>query len=65
VFIAPVLPGLTDSDEALDGLLTAIADAGATGVTVLPLYLRPGPREWFAQWLAAQHPELVPRYREL
>ena len=65
VFIAPVLPGLTDSDEALDGLLTAISDAGATGVTVLPLHLRPGAREWFAQWLAAQHPELVPRYREI
>jgi DNA repair photolyase len=65
VMVAPVLPGLTDSGEALDGVLAAIADAGATGVTVLPLHLRPGAREWFTQWLAAEHPELVPRYREI
>ncbi|HEV7973288.1 intein-containing Rv2578c family radical SAM protein [Amycolatopsis sp.] len=65
VFIAPILPGLTDSEEALDALLAAIADAGASGVTVLPLHLRPGAREWFAQWLSAEHPALVTKYREL
>ena len=65
VFVAPVLPGLTDSVAQLDQLLAAIADAGATGVTVLPLHLRPGTREWFAQWLRTAHPELVANYREL
>ncbi|GAB3503847.1 intein-containing Rv2578c family radical SAM protein [Amycolatopsis cihanbeyliensis] len=65
VMVAPVLPGLTDSMEALDGILGAVADAGASGVTVLPLHLRPGAREWFLRWLGAHHPELVPRYREL
>jgi DNA repair photolyase len=65
VLVAPVLPGLTDSAEALDGLLAAIADVGATGVTVLPLHLRPGAREWFASWLGAEHPELVTRYRQI
>src|ERR1700742_1214122 len=44
VFVAPVLPMLTDSVAQLDQLLAAIADAGATGVTVLPLHLRPGTR---------------------
>ncbi len=65
VLVAPVLPGLTDSAEQLDRLFAAIADAGATGATVIPLHLRPGAREWFASWLGAEHPELVPRYREL
>lgn len=65
VFIAPVLPGLTDSHEALDGLLAAIAEAGATGVAVLPLHLRPGAREWFTRWLDAEHPRLRDRYREI
>lgn len=65
VMVAPVLPWLTDSDESLDRLLAAIADAGATGVTLLPLHLRPGAREWFGQWLTAEYPELLPRYREL
>jgi DNA repair photolyase len=65
VFVAPVLPRLTDSLEQLDDLFAAIADTGATGVTVLPLHLRPGAREWFAAWLAHEHPALVPAYREI
>ncbi|HEU5472846.1 MAG TPA: intein-containing Rv2578c family radical SAM protein [Actinophytocola sp.] len=65
VFVAPVLPRLTDSIEALDALFSAIAEAGATGVTVLPLHLRPGAREWFAGWLGREHPDLVPSYREI
>ncbi|MFC0435792.1 radical SAM protein [Kutzneria buriramensis] len=65
VFIAPVLPGLTDSAQQLDDLLGAIAEAGATGVTVLALHLRPGAREWFAQWLKREHPSLIPGYRQL
>ncbi|WP_424185518.1 intein-containing Rv2578c family radical SAM protein [Actinokineospora sp. G85] len=65
VFAAPVLPGLTDTVEQLDALLSAIAAAGATGVTVQPLHIRPGMREWFAAWLAREHPVLVPLYRRV
>jgi DNA repair photolyase len=65
VFVAPILPRLTDSVERLDALFAAIADAGATGVTALPLHLRAGTREWFAGWLAREHPALVPVYRDL
>lgn len=64
VFLAPVLPGLTDDEESLDAAIDAIAAAGATGVTVLALHLRPGAREWFLAWLSREHPALVPRYRE-
>jgi DNA repair photolyase len=65
VFLAPVLPGLTDGTAELDAALGAIAAAGATGVTVIPLHLRPGAREWFMAWLTEAHPELVPRYEQL
>jgi DNA repair photolyase len=65
VFLAPVLPGLTDDEQSLEAAIAAIADSGATGVTVLPLHLRPGAREWFLGWLARERPALVPRYREL
>ncbi|MFJ6673006.1 intein-containing Rv2578c family radical SAM protein [Actinosynnema sp. NPDC091369] len=65
VFVAPVLPKLTDSEEQLDALLASIAEAGATGVTVLPLHLRPGAREWFARWLVRERPDLVDDYRGL
>lgn len=63
VFVAPVLPGLTDTDEQLERAVAAAARAGATGVTVIPLHLRPGAREWFLGWLQRTRPELVPRYR--
>ncbi|MBS4729381.1 Rv2578c family radical SAM protein [Mycobacterium sp. SM1] len=65
VMVAPVLPHLTDSVEHLDGLLSQIAVAGATGVTVLGLHLRGFTRGWFLSWLARSHPELVGAYREL
>ncbi|UMP03927.1 intein-containing Rv2578c family radical SAM protein [Amycolatopsis sp. EV170708-02-1] len=65
VLVAPVLPYLTDSVAALDALFARLAEAGATRVTVLPLHLRPGAREWFARWLGREHPVLVPKYREL
>ncbi|MGI4894415.1 MAG: Rv2578c family radical SAM protein [Janthinobacterium lividum] len=65
VMLAPVLPWLTDGVRDLDDALALLADAGATGVTVLPLHLRPGAKEWFAGWLRAHRPDLVPRYAEL
>ncbi len=65
VLMAPILPGLSDSDESIDATVAAIAAAGATSVTPLPLHLRPGAREWYAHWLGREHPDLVPRYREL
>ncbi|HET8589743.1 MAG TPA: Rv2578c family radical SAM protein [Nakamurella sp.] len=65
VFIAPVLPYLTDSEEQLTALVRAIAEAGATGISGIALHLRPGAREWFFGWLQDYRPDLVPRYREL
>lgn len=65
VLLAPVLPWLTDSTEHLDDAIGQLAAAGATGVTVIALHLRPGAREWFFSWLEREHPELVPGYRRL
>ncbi len=65
VMAMPILPWLSDSDEALDSLFGSLAEAGATGVTAGALYLKPGTREWFMQWIAARHPELAGRYRRL
>jgi DNA repair photolyase len=65
VLMAPILPGLTDHDASIESTVAAIAAAGAASVTPLPLHLRPGAREWYGQWLAREHPDLQPRYREL
>lgn len=65
VMAMPILPWLSDSDEALDALFGALAAAGATGVTAGALYLKPGTREWFMQWIAREHPQLAGKYRRL
>lgn len=65
VMAMPILPWLSDSDEALDALFASLAAAGATGVTAGALYLKPGTREWFMQWIATKHPELAGKYRRL
>ncbi|PZF97194.1 intein-containing Rv2578c family radical SAM protein [Micromonospora deserti] len=65
VLMAPILPGLSDSDESIDATVSAIAAAGAVSVTPMALHLRPGAREWYARWLGREFPHLVPRYREL
>jgi DNA repair photolyase len=65
VLMAPILPGLTDTDESIEETVAAIAAAGASSVTPLGLHLRPGAREWYAAWLRQNHPELVGRYKEL
>lgn len=65
VLMAPILPGLTDTDESIDATVRALASAGASSVTPLVLHLRPGAREWYLSWLAREHPHLLPRYHEL
>ncbi|BFU42208.1 intein-containing Rv2578c family radical SAM protein [Krasilnikovia sp. MM14-A1004] len=65
VLMAPILPGLTDTEESIEETVAAIAGAGAVSVTPLALHLRRGAREWYAAWLTREHPELAPRYREL
>src|SRR5256885_5497892 len=65
VLVAPVLPGLSDTDESIEATIGALARAGAASATPLPLHLRPGAREWYLGWLSRTRPELVPRYRSL
>lgn len=65
VMAMPVLPWLTDGDESLDALFTALAAAGATSVTAGALHLRPGAREWYRSWLARDYPQLTDKYNAL
>ena len=61
----PILPWLTDGDEQLDTLMRAIASAGAASVLTGALHLRPGARQWYLDWIAADHPELLDGYRRM
>ncbi|MBW9095548.1 Rv2578c family radical SAM protein [Microbacterium jejuense] len=65
VFLMPIIPHLTDSIAAIDHALARIKAAGAVRVVYGALHLRPGAKQWFLQWLAERHPELVSSYRGL
>ena len=62
VLVAPVLPGISDGPDQLADVVTACVDAGAVSIAALPLHLRPGVKEHFMAWLAANRPELVADY---
>jgi DNA repair photolyase len=65
VFLMPILPFLTDTTDHLDEALRRIKEAGATSVLYSSMYLKPGTKEWFMQWLEREHPELTTRYTDL
>ncbi|HTW09383.1 MAG TPA: radical SAM protein [Acidimicrobiales bacterium] len=64
VLIAPVLPGISDSDEQVAAVAEACRHAGAISAHVLALHLRPGVREHYLSWLSAARPGLVGLYAE-
>ncbi|MGA2804263.1 MAG: radical SAM protein [Acidimicrobiales bacterium] len=64
VLIAPVLPGLSDSDDQLRAVAQACLEAGAVSVTPVALHLRPGVREHYLGWLARTRPELAELYAQ-
>jgi DNA repair photolyase len=65
LFIMPILPSLTDCEPNLKRLLGTARAAGAVGAESNVLFLRPGTREIFLEFLAIDFPRLVPEYERL
>jgi DNA repair photolyase len=63
VLMAPVLPGITDSEESIMGVAEAVAESGATTFAALPLRLDPLVREHYFRWVATTYPHLLRRYQ--
>ena len=63
VLLAPVLPGLSDGDAALERTVRACLDAGALSISPILLHLRPGVRELFMPWLERVRPISCPATR--
>ena len=59
VLAAPVLPGLSDSEESLDAVAAAAASHGATFFSTRPLKLDPGVKPHYMAYLAEHHPVLL------
>jgi DNA repair photolyase len=65
VLVAPLMPGINDSPELVEEIVSLAEEAGATFVNGIALHLRPGVKEVFMSWLSAARPDLVPRYEGL
>ena len=65
VNMAPVLPGLTDSDAAIAELMRLAREHGARRVGVRMLHLKPEPKRWFLHNLRRYFPHLEPIYADL
>ena len=65
VLVAPVLPGLSDSDDQVREVVTACLEAGAVSVSAVALHLRAGVREHYLAWLREKRPELAQSYERL
>jgi DNA repair photolyase len=65
VGMAPVLPGLSDSPRQLEATVAAAAEAGACFLWANIVYLKPGTKEHFMEFLGRDYPQLQARYRDL
>ena len=65
VLAAPLLPGLSDSAQSIDALVSAAAEHRAQFLSGNLLFLRPGSREWFMPFIRESYPHLAPGYARL
>ncbi len=60
VLAAPILPGLSDSEESLDSVAAAAARSGATFFSTRPLKLDPSVKPHYVAFLSEHFPALLP-----
>lgn len=65
VLMAPVLPELTDTAQAVESVAAAAALHGARSFTALPLRLAPLVRAHFLNFITAYRPDLYSRYAQM
>lgn len=63
VLVAPVLPGLSDSEAQLTDVVEACAAAGAQSISAVALHLRGAVRHHYLEWLQGERPDLVRLHR--
>ncbi len=62
ILCCPVLPGITDSEKALDGMARRAAAVGASFFAANPLFLKPCSRPTYLRFLREHFPSLVKDY---
>jgi DNA repair photolyase len=64
VFGSPLLPGITDNEEALDGMARRAAAVGASFFAAHPLFLKPCSRPTYLSFVHEHFPALEADYAE-
>ncbi|MEJ7894392.1 MAG: hypothetical protein WKF94_17315 [Solirubrobacteraceae bacterium] len=65
VLVAPLMPGINDSAEQVEAVVSACREAGAVRIGGQALFLRGATKEVFMGWLQHARPDLVPEYERL
>ena len=65
VLIAPLMPGINDSDEQVEEIVRLCQEAGAVSIGGIALHLRGEVKGIFFDWLRAKRPDLLPRYEQM
>ncbi len=62
ILCSPLLPGITDSEEVIDGMARRAAEAGASFFAANPLFLKPCSRPTYLSFVREHFPSLLPDY---
>ncbi len=62
ILCCPLLPGITDSEEAIDTMVSRAAEAGACFMAANPLFLKPCSRPTYLSFIREHFPALEPDY---
>jgi DNA repair photolyase len=65
VGMAPILPGISDSAHQLEATVAAVAEAGACFLWANIVYLKPGTKEHFMEFLERDYPQLLRSYQAM
>jgi DNA repair photolyase len=64
ILCSPLLPGITDTGKALDGMAKRAKDDGAGFFCAQPLFLKPCSKEIYLGFIREHFPALEPMYRQ-
>jgi DNA repair photolyase len=64
ILCSPVLPGITDTGKALDGMAKRAKDADASFFCAQPLFLKPCSKQIYLTFIREHFPALEPMYRQ-
>ncbi len=63
VMMAPILPGITDSERSIEAVASAAREHDAASLSTAPLRLAPHVKEFYLGFIEEEYPPLLDRYK--